>query len=202
MRRVGGAAGVLLAMWALDAIVALAPPDSPRFQGIRLDWQALVFAGAVALGTGLLVGPLARVAGLGPGHHGGGVARGQRPRRHGRRGPGARPLAAGGGAGGDDAGAAGRRGRAVQSFWRMRAAPLGFRPGGVVRMSISLPAMIYRKEKIGAFYRQLLERVRALPGVAAAACGINTLSTTTNGTRASTSPARPRTSPARCPPPR
>ena len=170
----GGAAGLLLAMWALDAIVALAPPDSPRFHGIRLDWPALVFAGAVALGTGLLVGvwPAWRVSGLATMaaalHEG--SARG-----------------ATGGAGRVRARSllvvaqvamtlvllAGA-GVAIQSFWRMRAAPLGFRPGGVLRVAISLPELTYHKEKVSAFYRQLLDRVRTLPGVASAACGTNT----------------------------
>ena len=55
-------------------------------------------------------------------------------------------------------------GVAIQSFWRMRAAPLGFRPEGLLRVSITLPGATYKKEKVAGFYRQLLDRVRALPG--------------------------------------
>ena len=170
----GGAAGLLLALWALDAIVALGPPDSPRFHDIRLNWPALAFAGAVALGTGLLVGvwPAWRVSGLATmaaalreGNARGGTGGAGRVR--------ARSLLvvaqvavtlvllAGAGV-------------AIQSFWRMRAAPLGFRPEGVLRMAISLPDATYKKEKVAGFYRQLLDRVRALPGVASAAIGTNT----------------------------
>jgi putative ABC transport system permease protein len=61
-------------------------------------------------------------------------------------------------------------GLTLKSFWRSQQAPLGFNPRGVLTMSIALPLSRYDSpEKVLRFYDQLLERVRRLPGVSAAA---------------------------------
>ncbi len=64
-------------------------------------------------------------------------------------------------------------GLTLKSFWRSQQVPLGFNPRGVLTMSIALPPSRYPAtagpEKIVRFYDQLLERVRRLPGVSAAA---------------------------------
>ena len=52
----GAAAGVLLAIWSLDLIVALCPPNIPRFKETRIDAMALLYTGVVALGAGILAG--------------------------------------------------------------------------------------------------------------------------------------------------
>src|SRR4051794_20599085 len=52
----GAAAGVILAIWSLDAIIGLAPRDIPRFQETRIDLNALFFTGAIALAAGILSG--------------------------------------------------------------------------------------------------------------------------------------------------
>ncbi|MBV9127410.1 MAG: ABC transporter permease, partial [Verrucomicrobia bacterium] len=52
----GGGGGLLLALWSLDAILALSPQGVSRFQETRLDPRALGFTAAVALGTGVLSG--------------------------------------------------------------------------------------------------------------------------------------------------
>src|SRR5437867_4055037 len=52
----GAALGVILAVWSLDAILALSPPKVPRFQETRIDLRALIFTAGIALGSGLLVG--------------------------------------------------------------------------------------------------------------------------------------------------
>ncbi len=52
----GAAAGVLLAIWSLDIIVALCPPDIPRFKETRIDMMALLYTGVVAVGAGILAG--------------------------------------------------------------------------------------------------------------------------------------------------
>src|SRR5262249_41158523 len=53
----GGAGGILLALFGLEALVRLSPPDLPRiWEGIHLDMRALGFAAAVTATAGLLFG--------------------------------------------------------------------------------------------------------------------------------------------------
>lgn len=52
----GGAAGVLLARWGLDALLALAPTNLPRITEIHLDPGVLLFSLALSIVTGLLFG--------------------------------------------------------------------------------------------------------------------------------------------------
>ena len=53
----GGAAGLLLATWLADALLALVPPDFRGFApSARLDWRVLAFAFGVSVLTGLLCG--------------------------------------------------------------------------------------------------------------------------------------------------
>ena len=53
---VGGAVGLLIGIWSLDAIHALSPPQSLRFQETRIDFLTLAFTMAVALLCGIIVG--------------------------------------------------------------------------------------------------------------------------------------------------
>jgi putative ABC transport system permease protein len=169
----GGALALLVALWALDAIVALSPASVQRFHETRLDFTALAFTAAMALGTGLLVGvwPAWRISGVAAMA----TALHEGSARGGTAGTGqqrarsvlvvaqvalAMVLLAG-------------AGLTLKSFWRIQSQPLGFRQDGLLMMSISLPEAQYPKEKIGPFYSRLLERVRALPGVVSAATGNN-----------------------------
>jgi predicted permease len=52
----GGALGVLVSVWAVDAITALIPRSAPRVSEISLDTSAVVFAAACAIGAALLFG--------------------------------------------------------------------------------------------------------------------------------------------------
>jgi putative ABC transport system permease protein len=54
----GGAAGVLLALWAVKAFVALAPGGIPRLDEVRVDSAVMMFALLVSLGTSVLFGVL------------------------------------------------------------------------------------------------------------------------------------------------
>jgi putative ABC transport system permease protein len=53
---IGGAFGVLLAFWGVDLILALEPGEIPRVAPIAVDGQALAFAVALSVLTGLLFG--------------------------------------------------------------------------------------------------------------------------------------------------
>jgi putative ABC transport system permease protein len=57
----------------------------------------------------------------------------------------------------------------LQSLWALQRVELGFVPDHVLTARLSLPETGYAEpEKVVAFYRQVKERVRALPGVRAA----------------------------------
>src|SRR5438067_9405129 len=169
----GALAGVLLAIWSLDAILALSPATVPRFQETRIDLTALGFTVAVAIISGVLVGiwPAWRISKSS-----------------------SLSLALHESTRGSSDGASRQRARAalviiqvalavvllaagglmLKSFWRAQQAPLGFEPRGILTMTISLPAVRYDKpEKITAFYDRLLAKVSVLPSVTAAAIGVN-----------------------------
>ncbi|HXG67845.1 MAG TPA: ABC transporter permease [Blastocatellia bacterium] len=50
---IGGGAGVLLAVWGVDALLALAPEDLPRINEVAIDGSTLAFTFALTLLTGL-----------------------------------------------------------------------------------------------------------------------------------------------------
>jgi predicted permease len=52
----GGAAGLLVARWTLDAIASMLPPEATSTLTIAINTPVLLFAGALSLGTGLLFG--------------------------------------------------------------------------------------------------------------------------------------------------
>jgi putative ABC transport system permease protein len=52
----GGALGLLLAMWGVDLLVAASPTDLPRVKEIGLDAQVLGFTALISILTGLLFG--------------------------------------------------------------------------------------------------------------------------------------------------
>ena len=169
----GALAGVMLAIWSLDAILALSPASVPRFQETRIDVVALLFTVAVAIISGVLVGiwpawRISKSSSLALALHE--SARGSSDGLHKQR---ARAglvvtqvalavvlLAA--------------AGLMLKSFWRAQKAPLGFDPRNILTMSVALPSARYDKEeKINAFYDKLLAKVTTLPSVTAAAVGVN-----------------------------
>ena len=169
---IGGVCAVLIAVWSLDAIRSLLPPNVPRFQETNIDSFVLVTTSIISVFAGLLVGvwPALRVSNT--------ASMAAELHEEGARG---------------SSGAQRQRARAIlviaqvalavlllaaagltlKSFWRSQQVPLGFNPRGVLTMSIALPPSRYPAtagpEKIVRFYDQLLERVRRLPGVNAAA---------------------------------
>ena len=169
----GALAGIVLAIWSLDAILALSPATVPRFQETHIDFAALGFTVAVALFSGVLVGlwpawRISRNKSLSLALHE--SARGSSDgvqRQHARstlvvtQVALAVVLLAG-------------AGLMLKSFWNAEQAPLGFDPRGILTMTVSLPEVRYDKgEKVTAFYTQLLAKISALPSVTAAATGVN-----------------------------
>jgi putative ABC transport system permease protein len=165
----GGVCAVLIAVWSLDAIRSLVPPNVPRFQETNIDGLVLGTTTIISVLAGLLVGmwPALRVSST--------ASMAAELHEDGARG---------------SSGAQRQRARAIlviaqvalavlllaaagltlKSFWRSQQVPLGFNPRGVLFMSVALPASRYDSpEKTVRFYDQLVERVRQLPGVSAAA---------------------------------
>ena len=169
----GGSAGVLFALWGLDAIKAIAPANVARFQETRVDLMVLAFTAAIAVGAGMLVGlwPALRVSGNASFtlalHEGGRRTSDGIQRQRARAGLVIAQvalalllLAA--------------AGLTLKSFRNAQQTPIGFNPHNVLTLLISLPKAGYdTDEKVAAFHAQLVERVRALPGVRAAALGNN-----------------------------
>src|SRR5581483_11127097 len=53
----GGVAGLLLAVWLIDLVIAFRPPiDFPLTFDLAADWRVLAFAGVVSLVTGIIFG--------------------------------------------------------------------------------------------------------------------------------------------------
>src|SRR5262245_33665540 len=52
----GGAVGVVLAVWGIDLLITLKPENLPRLETIGVDSRVLLFTLSLSLGTGLLFG--------------------------------------------------------------------------------------------------------------------------------------------------
>jgi putative ABC transport system permease protein len=163
----GGAAGLVVASWAREALMALRPVSLPQYNAIELDTRVLLFTIGLSIATGILFGlvPALRAA--------------RSDLNLALRGS-SRSATAGAGAhrlrnvfvAGEIAvslvllvGA----GLLIRSFVRLRNNELGFRTDHTVTARVSIPSDKYTKnEQVAAFYDRLLSEVRALPGVEAA----------------------------------
>jgi putative ABC transport system permease protein len=166
----GGVLGIVLAYWGVRGLVASLPANVPRADEIRVDAVVLAFTGALAVFTGLLFGiaPAWKISS-------GGVQSTLREEGRGTVGPAhhrlrntlvvaeialALVLLVG-------------AGLLVRSFARVLGADAGFRPEGVLTASLPLPQARFPEEKQrAAFVRQVVERVKAVPGVAAASAAV------------------------------
>ncbi|MGH9871752.1 MAG: ABC transporter permease [Pyrinomonadaceae bacterium] len=163
----GSGLGLLLAMWGVKLMLALIPVKLPFWMNFNLDPRVLAFTTGVSLLTALIFGTMPAVLGtridlnntLKEGGRSGGASA-----RHRTRGllvitEVALALMVLVGAG-----------LMIQSFLNLRHFGPGFSEKNVLTFSVSLPRAKYKEEpQRGEFFRQLLERVRALPGVDSAA---------------------------------
>lgn len=163
----GGVIGVVIAINVLDVFAAAAPARLLRVPGVALDGRVLLFTLGVSLLTGLLFGLAPALS----------VARSNI--NDVLKDGGSRRFAGGA--------AAPRRvlvvaelaiavtlliGAAllVKSFVRFRSIDSGFRADDILRARIPLPEARYSNPPlIESFYRDVLARVRAIPGVESAA---------------------------------
>ena len=164
----GGAAGAGLAALALQAVRGLAAGVLPAYAELALDGQALAFTSGLALLTGLAFGvaPALSVSGSNMQDTLRDDSRGASESRRSRR---LRGLLVAGQIALSVSLLVGA-GLLVRSLWAMSSAPPGLDPRGVLTAFVQLPLSKYDSDGARAqFYAQLEERLRALPGVSAAA---------------------------------
>lgn len=164
---IGGAAGLLIAVWGVHAINAALPPNSLPVPDIPVDATVLLFAAVVTLVTGFLFG-------MAPAWHALKTDLSRILNSGGRSSTGAaRPALRNWLVGGELAlatvlliGA----GLLIQSLQRLQQVRLGFEPEGLLTFQIALPPAKYSAPgKNWGFFQQMLDSVRSLPGVQGAA---------------------------------
>jgi predicted permease len=164
----GGAAGLVLAQWGLQAVLSLTPTALPRTSEIRLDGWAFAFTFAISLATGVAFGLLPALQAA-------------RPRLHEALKEGSRRATVGAGQGrvrgalvvGEIAvslvllvGA----GLLIRTFANLVRTDPGFEVRRVLSAEIWLTGAGYEStESISGFYRDLTDRLKGVPGVASAA---------------------------------
>jgi len=173
----GGVAGVLLAFWGRDLLVALMPNTVPRSRDVKIDAWVLGFTALLSISAGVVSGllPALQVS---------------RPDLN-------EALKAG--ARGATAGASTRRwrdwlvvaetalslillvgaGLMIRSLWQLHRVEIGFNPKNVLTMHFTIPPYKFNPDKTRkrafitaqerAFIERVVERVKPLPGVVSAA---------------------------------
>jgi predicted permease len=160
----GGGLGVLLASWGEYALQAMLPPtDYPLGLAVGLNGRALVFTLAVTTIAGLLFGlvpALQATRGTTSGalREGSGAVAGGRRRQRLRNALVVTQVAA-------SVLLLVTAGLFLRSLDKVRSFDLGLDPKGVSLASVDLVSSGYDATRGTAFYRSLLERARALPGV-------------------------------------
>jgi predicted permease len=164
----GGLFGVVLALWATAALSAFRfPAPVPLDLNVAVDWRVLLYTFALSTGAGLLFGIAPAWAA-------------------------ARPILAGALKGEDVLARPGRRwtlrnvlvvsqiamsvvllcatGLFLRSLQSASALDIGFRPRGILAMSVDPRVHGYTAGRTAQFLAELRRRVAALPGVVSAAC--------------------------------
>jgi putative ABC transport system permease protein len=162
---IGGTIGMLIAQWGIRLILYISPAAIPRAREISLNWRVLIFTIGLAFVTGILFG-------LVPALQAGVVDVHETLKETGR-------------------GTSGRHwlrsslvvvevattlvlligaGLMIRSFYRLQKVNPGFSYEHLTSFSVSLPEKKYKTpEQRDQFFSQLLEKLRALPGVEATA---------------------------------
>jgi putative ABC transport system permease protein len=159
----GGALGILVAVWAVDGVTALIPKSAPRANEISLDGSAVAFAVACAFLASLLFG-------MAP------IIHARRTDLHGALKDGAKGMTA--------TKSRLRMRRAlvigevalavvlvigctvmVRSFIRLQQVELGMKPNNLLTFTLEIPEKSYPAKTGGVFWDRLQDRLRGLPGV-------------------------------------
>ena len=165
---VGGAVGLLLAVWWSDLLIALGKEDIPRAVHVGIDWRVLGFTFGVSVLTGI-------VFGLFPAVHSSKTELVESLKEGAR--------------GSSDAGRRNRlrnilavgelaiavvllvsAGLLIQSLWRLQSVNTGLQPDNVMTFNVGLPETKYNTDKQARFWEDLKTRLEATPGVQSASC--------------------------------
>ena len=163
---VGGAVGLLLAIWWSDLLVALGKEDIPRAVTVAIDWRVLGFTVAVSVLTGLIFGLV--------------------PAFHSSKSELVEALKEGGRGTSESA----RRnpvrsvlvvtelaiavvllvcaGLLIQSLWRLQRVNSGLQSQNVLTFSVGLPEVKYNTARQSQFFTDLKARLESAPGVESA----------------------------------
>ena len=165
---VGGVAGVVLAIWGLDLLRLIGSQTVPRIAEVNVDLRVLFVTLTVAVGTGIVFGLIPALA------------------------TGKPELTEALKEGGRGSTSGLRRNRLrnalviaevalalvllvgasllLKSFARLQNVDPGFNPKNVLTMEVALPLLKYPRGKpVADFYAEATRRIKALPGVEAAA---------------------------------
>jgi putative ABC transport system permease protein len=160
---VGGGAGLLLALWGIELLIALGPTDIPRLSDIGIDGPVLWFTFVASILTGIIFGlaPALKASkpDLNESLKEGGRGSSESFSRHSMRNllvvsQMAFTLVLLVGAG-----------LLVKSFLRLQQVDPGFIPENVMTMRVSLPSRYEEAGQAAAFFRQVTERIENLAGV-------------------------------------
>ncbi len=181
----GGVTGIVAAAWAVHAMSASLPPNLLPVKDLNVDATVLAFALGATLVTGFLFG-------LAPAWQTAKTDLNSILKQGGRSGTGGtRPLLRNALVACELAlatmlliGA----GLLMQSLLRLQQVNLGFRPDHVLTFQLALPAAKYPPAPSWAFYQQLLQNLRAIPGVQNAALSTGLPMGGGNYTRTPTAP--------------
>ena len=170
---IGGALGMLLAVWGTKALLALAPSDLPRLSAVQVDLRILLLSFGASLACGVIFGLVPALAASKTDL----VTSLKESDRT------------------DSAGATRQwlrrtfvvaevaialvllvsAGLLVRSFGKLLDVKPGFDPHNVLTVRLSLPGAQYDKAtKVAAFYDNVIARVSALPGVVHAGAAYQT----------------------------
>jgi putative ABC transport system permease protein len=168
----GGLGGLVVAMWGVDVLKAIAPDDVPRIDQISLDGTVLLYTLGVSLLTGLIFGLAPAIQTTKPDLHealkeGGRISGGGSRHRL------LKTLVV------SEVALAVMLivvgGLMIRSFLLMQRTDPGFDTEHLLTLRINLLEAKYPEEhQRASFYQQVLERVETLPGVESAAA-VNTI---------------------------
>ena len=159
----GGVLGLLLAAGSVSLLKKLGPSTIPRLNEVSIDWPVLGFTVLISVATGIIFGLAPFLASMrsdlnsvlrstGRGNTGGPTSQRFRNALVVAEMAACVVLLTG-------------AGLLIRSFARLESVDPGFRSDHVLTLQIALPESRYSDFNVGLFYKQLLERLQALPGV-------------------------------------